>query len=76
MRRLAIMGNAGNPAILLELREVYTTAHAFGLEVAQLEIPRTEDIAPVFPALGRRNSISGSYAVPMPIADKSAILTT
>jgi putative ABC transport system substrate-binding protein len=44
--RLAIMGNVGNPAILLEMREVQAAARTLGLEIAILEIRRAEDIAP------------------------------
>jgi putative ABC transport system substrate-binding protein len=57
LRRLAIMGNAGNPAILLELREVQAAARTLGLEVTTLEIRRAEDIAFVFPALGRVDAL-------------------
>ena len=54
LRRLAIMGNIGNPAIKLELGEVQAAARTFGLETAILEIRRSEDIAPVFEALKGR----------------------
>jgi len=46
LRRLAIMGNFGNPAIMLKLGEARAAAHTLGLEVATLEIRRAEDIAP------------------------------
>jgi putative ABC transport system substrate-binding protein len=49
--RVAIMGNVGNPAIVLEMREVQVAARMLGLEVAILEIRRAEDIASAFPAL-------------------------
>jgi putative tryptophan/tyrosine transport system substrate-binding protein len=49
--RVAIMGNVGNPAIVLEMREVQAAARMLGLEVAILEIRRAEDIASAFPAL-------------------------
>src|SRR5262249_57647453 len=45
LRRLAIMTNVGNPAAMLELREVQAAARTLGLEVAALEIRRAEDIA-------------------------------
>jgi putative ABC transport system substrate-binding protein len=51
LRRLAIMGNVGNPAVELELSEVQSTARALGLEAAAFELRRAEDIAPVFDAL-------------------------
>jgi putative ABC transport system substrate-binding protein len=51
LRRLAIMGNVGNPASALEMREIHNTASKLGLDVVILEIRRTEDIAPAFTAL-------------------------
>jgi putative ABC transport system substrate-binding protein len=48
LRRLAIMTNVGNPAAMLELREVQAAARTLGLEVAALEIRRAEDIARAF----------------------------
>ena len=46
LRRLAIMGNAGSPAAVLEMSEVQAAARKLGLEVEILEIRRAEDIAP------------------------------
>jgi putative tryptophan/tyrosine transport system substrate-binding protein len=54
LRRLAIMGNVGNPANVLEMGEVQAAAGTLGLEVAALEIRRAEDIAPAFDALKGR----------------------
>ena len=51
LSRLAMMGNAGNPAVVLEMEEIQATARALGLEVTALEIRRAEDIAPAFEAL-------------------------
>jgi putative ABC transport system substrate-binding protein len=51
LRRLAILGNVGNPGTVLEIREVQTTAPALGLVVTTLEIRRAEDIAPALEAL-------------------------
>jgi putative ABC transport system substrate-binding protein len=56
--RLAIIGNAGNPLIVLEMGEVQATARRLGLEVAAFEIRRAEDIAPAFEALkGRADAL-------------------
>src|SRR6516165_7710075 len=49
--RLAILGNVGNPVVVLEMREVQATARTLGLEVTTLEIRRGEDIVPAFEAL-------------------------
>jgi putative ABC transport system substrate-binding protein len=51
LRRLAILGNVGNPQVVLEIGEVRAAAPTLGLEVAVFEIRRTEDIAPAFEAL-------------------------
>ena len=44
------MGNVGSPMIVLELREVQSTARSLGLEVATLEIGRPDDIPIAFAA--------------------------
>jgi putative ABC transport system substrate-binding protein len=54
LRRLAIMGNFGNPASERELGEVQAVAGTLGLEVARLEIRREEDIARAFEELKGR----------------------
>jgi putative tryptophan/tyrosine transport system substrate-binding protein len=54
LRRLAIIGNVGYPASVLEMSEAQAAARTFGLEVATLEIRRAEDIAPAFEALKDR----------------------
>jgi putative ABC transport system substrate-binding protein len=50
LRRVAILADVGNPAGVLELRELQATARTLGLEVVALEIRRAEDIAPAFAA--------------------------
>ena len=54
LRRLAIIGNVGYPASVLEMSEVQGAARTFGLEVATLEIRRSEDITPAFAELKDR----------------------
>jgi putative ABC transport system substrate-binding protein len=44
--RLAIMGNVGNPLMVLELGELQAAARELGLQVDTLEIQRPQDIAP------------------------------
>ena len=51
LRRLAIMGNASNPVIVLEMGEFQAAASTLGLGAAMLEIRRAEDIAPTFDGL-------------------------
>jgi putative tryptophan/tyrosine transport system substrate-binding protein len=58
LRRLAILGNVGNPLSVLEMDEVQAAARTLGLEVATPEIRRAEDIAPAFDALkGRADAL-------------------
>ena len=54
LHRLAIMGNVGNPAVVLDMREVQATARTLGLDITTLEIRRGEDIVPAFEALNGR----------------------
>ena len=56
--RLAIMGNVGNPIIMLELGEFQAAARALGLVVITSELRRAEDISPAFDALkGRADAL-------------------
>jgi putative tryptophan/tyrosine transport system substrate-binding protein len=62
LRRLAIIGNVGNPYSVLEIGEVQAAARTLGLDFAAFEIRRAEDVAPVFEALkGRAEAL---YIVP------------
>src|SRR2546426_5406474 len=54
LRRLAIMGNVGNPFTVLELGDVQAAARTLGLEVVMLEIRQAQDLAPAFDALRSR----------------------
>jgi len=55
LRRVAIIGNFGNPAIMLDLSEVQAAARTLGLEVATLDIRHAQDIVPAFEALKGRS---------------------
>jgi putative tryptophan/tyrosine transport system substrate-binding protein len=58
LRRLAIMGNAGNSGVVSEMREAAAVAQNLGLEIASLEIRRPEDIEPAFRGLtGQRDAL-------------------
>jgi putative ABC transport system substrate-binding protein len=61
LRRLAIIGNVGNPTTEPEMREVQATARTLGLEATALEIRRAEDIAPAFEAL--KGSAQALYVI-------------
>jgi putative ABC transport system substrate-binding protein len=54
LRRLAILANIGNPAVMLDIGELQVAARTLGLEIATLEIRRAEDIARVFETLKGR----------------------
>jgi putative tryptophan/tyrosine transport system substrate-binding protein len=54
LRRLAVMGNVGNPATVLEISEVKTAADRLGINIVSLAIRRAEDISPAFDALKGR----------------------
>jgi putative ABC transport system substrate-binding protein len=54
LRRLGIVVSVGNPAAVLELREVEAAAAMLGLKVDKLEIRRAEDLAPAFEAIKYR----------------------
>ena len=51
LRRLAVMGNVGYPAAVLEMNELQEAARTFSLDVTRLEIRRAEDIWPAIASL-------------------------
>jgi putative ABC transport system substrate-binding protein len=51
LRRLAILGNVGNPLVVIEMGDAQAAARILGLDGATFEIRRAEDIAPAFEAL-------------------------
>jgi putative tryptophan/tyrosine transport system substrate-binding protein len=59
LRRLAIMGHAGNPTDVIQSGEARAAAHTLDLEVVSAEIRRAEDIAPAFEAFkeGRADAL-------------------
>jgi putative tryptophan/tyrosine transport system substrate-binding protein len=65
LRRLAILYDAGNPAVMREAEEVQAAARALGLEVAPLDVHRADDIAPAFAELNGR--ADGLYVTNHPL---------
>jgi putative ABC transport system substrate-binding protein len=55
LRRLAILGNVGNPFTVLELAEVQAAAGTLGLDVDTLEIRSARDIVPAFDTIKGRS---------------------
>jgi putative ABC transport system substrate-binding protein len=71
LARVAIMANVGYPGAVLEIGEFQAASRALGLEVAALEIRRTEDIAPALESLkGRAEAL---YVVGDPLANLNRI---
>jgi putative ABC transport system substrate-binding protein len=65
------MANVGYPGAVLEIDEFQAASRALGLEVAALEIRRTEDIAPALESLkGRAEAL---YVVGDPLANLNRI---
>src|SRR5499427_6896554 len=62
LRRMAVMGNVGYPAALLEMREVEAAARTLGLEIDTAELRRAEDISPAFDAF--RSRVQALYVCP------------
>jgi putative ABC transport system substrate-binding protein len=54
LRRLAVIGNVGNPATVLEIGEAKTAADKLGIDIVSLAIRRAEDVSPAFDAVKGR----------------------
>jgi putative ABC transport system substrate-binding protein len=71
LRRLAILGNVGNPGAVLDTREAQAAASAVGLEATTFEIRRAEEIAPLFePFKGRADAL---YVASDPLVNTNRI---
>jgi len=75
LRGLAIMGNADNPANVLEMREVQAVSRTLGLQADAMEIRHTRDIDAAFDAV--KGGIDALYvtADPLIIANRIRINT-
>ena len=71
LRRLAVLANIGNPAVILELREVQSVAGALGLEVVTSEIRQSKDIAAAFKVL--KSSVDALYVCTEPVVFTNVI---
>ena len=71
LSRLAIMGNVGYPAVVLEMSEVQAMARTLGVEVAILEIRQAEDISPALDAL--KNRADGLYVCADPLVTANRV---
>jgi putative tryptophan/tyrosine transport system substrate-binding protein len=73
LRRLAVMGNIGYPASVLEIRKVQATAGATSLEISTLEIRQAQDIAPAIEGLNGRADALYVCADPLLLANAMRI---
>jgi putative tryptophan/tyrosine transport system substrate-binding protein len=73
--RLAILGNVGNPAVVLEMSEAQAAARMLGIDVATFEIRRAEDIAPAFEALKGRVDALYVASDPLSTSNRVRIIT-
>jgi putative tryptophan/tyrosine transport system substrate-binding protein len=62
LRRLAMMGNAGNSANVSDMHEFQTAARASGLDATTFEIRRTEDITAAFATF--KGKVDALYVAP------------
>jgi putative tryptophan/tyrosine transport system substrate-binding protein len=65
LRRLAIMGNAGAPGVVLEMRESLAAARTLALEATMLEIRHADEIEPAIASLKGR--VDGLCIPPDPL---------
>jgi ABC-type uncharacterized transport system substrate-binding protein len=72
-RRVAIMGNIGNPFSVLEIGEAQAAARTLGLDVPTFEIRRAEEIAPAFEALKGRAEALYVCSDPLVVAHRIRI---
>ena len=71
LRRLALLGNIGNPQVVVEIGEVQAAARTLGLDVVPSGIWRAEDIAPAFEAFKRR--ADGIFVVLDPLINSNRL---
>jgi putative ABC transport system substrate-binding protein len=74
-RRVAIMGNVGNPFSVLEIGEAQAAARTLGLDFPTFEIRRAEEIAPAFEALKGRAEALYVCSDPLIVAHRIRINT-
>jgi putative ABC transport system substrate-binding protein len=73
LRRLAIIGNVGTPGVVLEMAQAQAAARALGLDVAALEIRRSEDIARGIAALEGGATAICVVTDPLVLSDRDQI---
>jgi putative ABC transport system substrate-binding protein len=71
LSHLAVMGNVGNPVVVLEMSEVETSARSFGLKIATSAIRRVEDFAPGFELI--KNRADALYVASDPLLNSNRV---
>jgi ABC-type uncharacterized transport system substrate-binding protein len=71
VRRLAILGNAGYPAAVVEMVDLQATARKLGLEAMIPEVRRAEDMAPTIEQL--RGRVDALYVCADPLINTNHI---
>jgi putative tryptophan/tyrosine transport system substrate-binding protein len=74
LRRLAILGNVGYSAALIEMVDVESSARKIGFDVERLEIRRAEDIEPAL--VGQQRGVGALYVCQdsLVVANQSRII--
>jgi putative ABC transport system substrate-binding protein len=75
LRRLAVMANIDAPGAMLEMGAAQAAGRKLGLEVAAIEIQRTEDIAPAIESLKGRAEALYVCSDPLFVANRIRINT-
>src|SRR5262249_17451616 len=73
LHQLAMLVNIGNPAAVLDMREVQAAARTLGLDVATVEIRQADDIVPAIEALKGRAHALYVCADPLVFVNRSRI---
>jgi len=71
VRRLAILGNAGYPAAVVEMVDLQATARKLGLETMMPEVRRAEDMAPAIEQL--RGRVDALYVCADPLVSTNLV---
>jgi len=74
LRRLAILGNLGNPSIVLEIDGIRAAAQTLGIESVTMEIRRAEDIEPGFEAIKGRAEALYICTDPVVLANRTRVI--
>jgi putative tryptophan/tyrosine transport system substrate-binding protein len=69
--RLAILGDHGNPSVLLDMDAVAESARTLGMQIIKAELRRAEDIVPALAAV--KNQAQALYIASGPLVDSNRV---